>query len=155
MMDSKKIQSIDAVISEMKKKTYVNIQNFKPTFLERRINHRMRDIGISDLEKYIKMLSTSMDEIENLYSSFSINVTKFFRDPSVWNTFEHQILPTFYNKCDFPSIHLWSCGSATGEEPYSIAILLDKYLKNKQIDYQILGTDINENAISKDRKSVV
>lgn len=147
MMDSGKIQKIESVISVMKKKTGINIQNFKLTFLERRINHRMRDLGILDFNKYVELLSTSVSESENLYNSFSINVTKFFRDPLVWKTFEHQILPNFYNKSGFHSIDLWSCGSATGEEPYSISILLDKHLKNKHVEYHIVGTDINENAI--------
>lgn len=142
-----KSQKIEVIISEIRKKTGINIQNFKATFLDRRINHRMRELGISDFERYTQLLSTSNSEAGNLYSSFSINVTKFFRDPSVWKTFEHQILPNFYKKYDFSSIDLWSCGSASGEEPYSIAILLDKYFKNKQMDYRIIGTDINEKSL--------
>ena len=147
MMDSGKIQKMESVISLMKKKTGINIQNFKLTFLERRINHRMCDLGILDFDKYVDLLSTSVNESENLYNSFSINVTKFFRDPSVWKTFEHQILPNFYNDSNFSSIDLWSCGSATGEEVYSISILLDKHLKKKHMKYNIIGTDINEKAI--------
>ena len=153
-MDSKINQRLEPVISEVKKKTGIDIQNFKPTFLERRILHRMRFIGISNYDDYVNLLSTSYSEAESLYRSFSINVTRFFRDPHVWDKFEHDIMPYFFNPTRFSPIYVWSCGSASGEEPQSISILLDELLKNMPLGYRVFATDINSDAIAHAKKGV-
>jgi chemotaxis protein methyltransferase CheR len=152
-MESRIIHKLEPVISEVKKKTGINIKNFKGSFLERRIIHRMCDVGISDYDEYVKFLSTNFNEAGSLYDSFSINVTKFFRDPNVWKIFEQEIMPNFCDSNRSSSILAWSCGSSTGEETHSLSILLNESL-NKQIKYKIFGTDINDNAIVKAKKGI-
>ncbi|WP_246282213.1 CheR family methyltransferase [Nitrosopumilus ureiphilus] len=153
-MEPKIIHKLDPVISEVKKKTGINIDNFKPTFLERRILFRMRTVGILDYDEYVKLLSTSFDEAKSLYTAFSINVTKFFRDPHVWEKLENDIIPNFLKTTRFSPIRAWSCGSASGEEPHSISILLNDSLKETRIGYQVYATDISADAITHAKKGI-
>ncbi|MCK5686673.1 protein-glutamate O-methyltransferase CheR [bacterium] len=147
-MEPKIIHRLDSVITEVKKKTGINIDNLKPAFLERRVLYRMRNIEISDYGEYVKLLSTSFDEAKSLYNVFSINVTKFFRDPHVWEKLEQDVVPILLKQTRFSPIRAWSCGSASGEEPHSISILLDASLKEKRMSYQVYATDISADAIA-------
>jgi len=153
-MEPKIIHNLDPVINEVKKKTGINIHNFKPTFLQRRILYRMRNLGISDYDEYVKLLSTSFDEAKSLYTIFSINVTKFFRDPHVWKKLEQDVLPNFLNTTRFSPIRAWSCGSASGEEPHSVSILLNDSLKGNKISYHVYATDISADAIAHAKKGL-
>lgn len=153
-MDSNIIHDLDPVIYEVKKKTGIAIQGFKPAFLERRIRYRMRSLGILNYEEYVKMLSSNHDEAKSLYSTFSINVTRFFRDPYVWDRVEQDIIPNFLTKTRSSPIHAWSCGSASGEEPHSISILLNDSLKDSRIGYRVHATDISPNAIAHAKKGI-
>lgn len=153
-MEPKIIHKLDSVISEVKKKTGINIETLKPAFLERRVLYRMRHLGILDYDEYMKLLSTSFDEAKSLYTTFSINVTKFFRDPHVWEKLEQDVVPRFFDKPRFSPIRAWSCGSASGEEPHSISILLTESLKEKRIGFQVHATDISADAIAHAKKGL-
>lgn len=153
-MEPKIIHRLDSVINEVQKKTGININNLKPAFLERRVLYRMRNLGISDYDEYVKLLSTSFDEAKSLYNVFSINVTKFFRDPHVWEKLEQDIMPILLKKTRFSPMRAWSCGSASGEEPHSISILFDATLKENRMSYQVYATDISADAIAHAKKGL-
>lgn len=154
MIEPKIIHKLDPVINEVKKKTGISIENFKPAFLERRVHYRMRTIGMENYEDYVKLLSTSFEEAKMLYAAFSINVTKFFRDPHVWEKLEKDVIPMFFRTTRFSPVRAWSCGSASGEEPHSISILLNDCLGEQKTGYQVYATDINAEAINKSKKGV-
>lgn len=154
MINSKIIQNLDSIIYELKKKTGMNIQNLKPGFVERRVDHRMRALGIIDFDEYVRILATSLDEAKNLCDAFSINVTKFFRDPIVWSRIEQDIVPEIAAKRHFSPIRVWSCGSASGEEPHSISILFNDSLKGTNNTYRIHASDISIDAITRAKKGV-
>ena len=154
MIESKTSHHIEKIISEIKKKTGKSIQDFKPVFLERRIQYRMRMLNISELKEYVELLSSSYNEAESLYASFSINVTKFFRDPQVWEKLEKETIPNLIEKSKFSTIKIWSCGSASGEEPHSISIMLYELLKGTGKDYRIYANDINHHALIRAEKAV-
>ena len=147
MMDASIQNRLDSIISEVKKKTGINIDTLKPAFLERRVQYRMRILGIPSFDGYLKVLSTETTEAKDLYKSFSINVTKFFRDPHVWDTISCDILTLLDSQIRFSPIRAWSCGCASGEEPYSISIMLANFLKNKKYSYDVFATDISLDAL--------
>jgi chemotaxis protein methyltransferase CheR len=153
LIESKTSHHIEKIISEIKKKTGKNIQDFKPVFLERRIQYRMRILNITELGEYVELLSNSWNEAQSLYGSFSINVTKFFRDPQVWEKLEKETIPNLIAKSKSSRIKVWSCGSASGEEPHSISIMLDKLLKGSGKDYGIYANDINHDALIRAQKA--
>lgn len=154
LIESKTSHHIEKIISEIKKKTGKSIQEFKPVFLERRIQYRMRMLNIPELKEYVELVSSSCNEAESLYSSFSINVTKFFRDPQVWEKLEKETIPNLIEKSKFSTIKIWSCGSASGEEPHSISIMLHELLKGTGKDYRIYANDINNHALIRAEKAV-
>ena len=135
-------------------KTGFNLSYFKPTFLSRRINVRMKVLNITNGSEYADLLKSESDEILSLYDSISINVTKFFRDKQVWNTFSKNIVPKLFDGETNKTIRIWSAGCATGEEPYSIAIMLQEYLKDRNYKIKIIATDINSHFLTEAKKGI-
>ena len=85
-MSSLKIADrLTPLFNSVKSKTGIDISNFKHTFLERRIQYRMRLLDLDNYADYLNLLARDCDEAKMLYLALSINVTKFFRDPSVWD----------------------------------------------------------------------
>lgn len=126
-----------------------SISYYNDEYLKRRIKSRMRRSKRTNLEDYYQYLKSNTNEQEKLLRSFSINVTGFFRNQDVWAEIRTllQELTTENNTC-----RVWSAGCADGREPYSIALL---GLTDPEIDetaLQIVGTDINTEALEKARK---
>ncbi len=136
-------------------KTGFNLSYFKPTFLSRRINVRMNVLHITTGSEYANLLQNEPDEINSLYDSLSINVTKFYRNKHVWKTFSSNIIPKLLNSSKINNtIRVWSAGCATGEEPYSIAIMFSEALKNTNYKIKIIATDINFQLLQDAKKGV-
>ena len=148
----------DLELEKLKKrvidKTGFNLSYFKPTFLSRRISVRMKVLNITNGSEYADLLKSESDEILSLYDSISINVTKFFRDKQVWNTFSKNIVPKLFDGEINKTIRIWSAGCATGEEPYSIAIMLQEFLKDRNNEIKIIATDINSHFLTEAKKGV-
>ena len=136
-------------------KTGFNLSYFKPIFLSRRINVRMNVLHITTGSEYANLLQNESDEINSLYDSLSINVTKFYRNKHVWKTFSTNIIPMLLNSPKtINTIRVWSAGCATGEEPYSIAIMFSEALKNTNYKIKIIATDINFQLLQDAKKGV-
>jgi len=148
------IDRLTPLFNSVKSKTGIDISNFKPTFLERRIQYRMRILEIDNYADYLNLLARDCDEPKLLYLALSINVTKFFRDPSVWVFLDGIAIPELITASNLRSISVWSCACASGEEPHSVSILLDEYYKQKQIIYSVLATDISQKAIEHSKKGI-
>jgi chemotaxis protein methyltransferase CheR len=90
-----------------------------------------------------------MDKDKELYYEFldrmTINVSEFFRNPNRWEVLEKNLLPTLLKNSS--KLKVWSAACSTGEEPYTLAMILSKYLKPHQ--FQIIATDLDENVLSK------
>jgi len=137
------------------KKRGLNLSYFKPTFLSRRIGVRMKMLNISSSSQYAKLLNSDLDEVGILYDTLSINVTKFYRDKKVWQAFENKIIPNLLKNSKISEkLRIWSCGCATGEEPYSLAIMFSEALDNPKNKIKIQATDINSNSLQKARKGI-
>jgi chemotaxis methyl-accepting protein methylase len=121
--------------------------SYKDKCLRRRIAVRMRARGASTAYEYAGVLDTDPGEYERLLRSLTVNVTKFFRNPETYAAIEKQVIPELWNSGK-NELRIWSAGCASGEEPYSVAILLDKYAREtrsekrlQQVD--LLATDID------------
>lgn len=126
-----------------------DLTHFKKPFLGRRISSRMRAVGAADGSEYAKLLESDSREPELLFRSFSINVTEFYRDPFVWNCIS-SMLPGLLGKHSL--IRAWSAGSASGEEPYSIAIMLKEAIGLKKNRFEVLATDISLEALERAKR---
>ncbi len=149
-------QIADPVIEQIIKKAASNgydLQQYRITFLKRRLDARVRKLGLQDYLEYSLLLDKDPLEYIELYKSISINVTEFFRDKEVFFAFGDHIIPKLLSEKDHnETIRIWSAGCATGEEPYGIAILLNEKLKNHTNAFKVYATDINTNALETAKK---
>jgi len=148
-------KDLDAIKGCVLNKRGMDLSYFKPTFLARRINVRMKMLNLTNSTEYATLLNSEPDEISSLYDSLSINVTKFYRDKKVWQVFTNTAIPKL---CDLvkpsDSIRIWSCGCASGEEAYSLAIMFNEEFKNTDRKFKILATDINLHTLKEARRGI-
>ena len=154
MNSLKIIDRLTPLFNSVNSKIGIDISNFKPAFLERRIQYRMRILEVDNYADYLNLLASNYEEAKMLYLALSINVTKFFRDPSVWVFLDNVAIPELIAASKLRHISAWSCACASGEEPHSVSILLDEYYKQKQITYSILATDISQKAIDYSKEGI-
>ncbi|UOA06919.1 chemotaxis protein CheB [Methylobacter sp. S3L5C] len=124
---------------------------YKPKTIYRRIERRMAVHQIDNIDLYLKFLQQNPTEVNALFADLLIGVTNFFRDPDAFMALEKQIIPTlFIDKPIATTIRIWSTGCSTGEEAYSIAILVQEYLELIKQSYkvQVFATDIDHQAIT-------
>jgi len=135
----------------MRAQTSHDFSQYKPSTICRRIERRMAVHQIETIETYVKYLQQTPLEVEALFRDLLIGVTNFFRDPETFLVLEQKIIPKlFEDKTAGAIIRVWSTGCSTGEEAYSIAILLQERLEALKKNYkiQIFATDIDSRAIA-------
>ena len=128
-----------------------DFSQYKPSTVNRRIERRMAVHQIEAMDGYVKYLQQTPAEGEALFRDLLIGVTSFFRDPEAFQVLEEQIIPKLF--ADKPSgavIRVWSTGCSSGEEAYSIAILLQEHMEALKQSYtvQVFATDIDNRAIA-------
>lgn len=134
----------------LRAQTSHDFSHYKPSTINRRIERRMAVHQIDLIENYIKFLQQTPNEVEALFRDLLIGVTNFFRDPDAFQMMEDKIIPAlFKGKPPGATVRVWSTGCSTGEEAYSLAILLVEHMEFLKKSYivQIFATDIDSNAI--------
>jgi chemotaxis protein methyltransferase CheR len=117
----------------------------KKSILQGRLHKRLRKLQITDFKTYVDYVFSEKgkDEIIHMMDVVSTNKTDFYREPVHFEILKEVILPDIYNK-NIKKINVWSAGCSSGEEPYTIAIVLNDFkLKKQGFDYQIIATDIS------------
>jgi two-component system CheB/CheR fusion protein len=135
----------------LRNQTGHDFSHYKPSSIDRRISRRMIIQKLDNIEHYVNYLQNSTTEAESLFRDLLIGVTNFFRDRNVFEALETKVIPKlFEGKAANSVIRAWSCGCSSGEEPYSIAILMQERIEELQIPYnvQIFATDIDTRAIA-------
>lgn len=128
----------------------VDFSQYKPSTIDRRIERRISVNRLSGLDEYYTFLSRSVHEREILENEFLICVTSFFRDPDAFEALRKEaLIPILNNTPAEETIRIWVAGCATGEEAYSIAILLDEVMHsvNQHNEVKIFATDISSSSI--------
>ena len=139
----------------LRAKTSHDFSLYKPSTINRRIERRMAVHQIKRLDGYVKYLQQTPQEVEALFRDLLIGVTNFFRDPLAFAELEKTIIPRiFAGKPANSAVRVWICGCSTGEEAYSIAILLQEHQETLKQNYmiQLFATDIDSQAIDQARK---
>jgi len=124
---------------------------YKKNTICRRIERRMNVHQIDDIKDYARYLQESEREVDILFKELLIGVTNFFRDASAFEALRDEILPKLLaDKPDDYTIRVWVAGCSSGEEAYSLAIILQEcmMLMKRHFNVQIFGTDIDEDAIN-------
>jgi chemotaxis methyl-accepting protein methylase len=122
-------------------------RSYKERCLVRRINVRLRATGAHTFDAYMRVLDDDPREWDRLLESLTINVTKFFRNWEVWETLAERVIPALWARPD-EELRVWSAGSASGEEAYSLAALFHAHAERLGEAYRlprvrVLGTDID------------
>ncbi|MDO9143429.1 chemotaxis protein CheB [Rhodoferax sp.] len=128
-----------------------DFSQYKPSTIHRRIERRMAVHQIDSMAAYVKYLQQTPVEVQALFNDLLIGVTNFFRDPEAFAALEEKVVPRlFEGKAVGSAVRVWCTGCSTGEEAYSIAILLQERLELLKASYkvQVFATDIDSRAIA-------
>ncbi len=120
--------------------TGIDLDCYKGTQMERRLQTIMRRAGVADLAAYARLLSTTPARVKEFKDFLTINVSEWLRNPEKFEELQKVILPDLLAKNR--SLKIWSAGCSNGSEPYSVAILLDEL--DPMGRHQILATDLDE-----------
>jgi two-component system, chemotaxis family, CheB/CheR fusion protein len=134
-----------------------DFHNYKTPTIIRRIMRRMNQMGKKKFSEYIEVLRTDAEECKILGKEFLIGVTKFFRDSAAFEIFENEVLPDVVrNKNDNEILKVWVTACSTGQEAYSIAIMINEQLRrvHKMPEVKIFATDIDIEAVEYASKGV-
>ena len=151
--DNTPLGKIFRILSE---RAGTDFSNYKPSTICRRLEKRFVALKISNIEDYVDYLLKTPGEAEALFNSILIGVTSFFRDHDAYMAIQPILEKIITSKKTGDNIRIWVPGCATGEEAYSIALLLTDLLKHRvhEFNIQIFATDIDEEAITHARKAV-
>ncbi|WKN43863.1 chemotaxis protein CheB [Tunicatimonas pelagia] len=141
---------LDRILSLIAKKIQIDFSEYKEATILRRIQKRMHIVNVDILEDYYNVLLSNRAEVEQLGNEILIGVSSFFRDGRPWKVFREKVLPELGNKIqEGDSLRIWIAGCSSGEEAYTIGMLIDDYLTKNQLkpDYKIFGSDIDKRAI--------
>jgi len=144
-------QSLREVLSLLRVRTGHDFANYKPGTLMRRLQRRLHVVGAPTLNAYLRLIREQPQEAVLLMKDLLISVTHFFRDPEAFAVLEQKVLPRlFENKGLDDQVRIWVPGCATGEEAYSIGMLLSEYLDGmiEPPNVQVFATDLDEDAIT-------
>jgi two-component system CheB/CheR fusion protein len=123
---------------------------YKPSTVNRRIERRMAISEFQDLDKYIEYIADNRSELDSLYKDLLIGVTRFFRDPEAFNRLERDVIPQLAEKTESEEgLRIWVPGCATGEEVYSIAMLIHERvtLTGRPLNVKIFATDVHRDSL--------
>lgn len=126
-----------------------DFRNYSQSFIHRRIKQRVYKENLTSISALQEKILRNSETMKKLLSDFSINVTEMFRDPSFFKSFRKNVIPKLR---EYPTIRIWHVGCSTGEEVYSMAILLqEEGLYEKATIY---ATDVNSHSIKQAQKGI-
>ena len=150
-------REFDALLDFLKRNRGFDFSAYKRPSLMRRIRRRMQNVSIEKFSDYSDFLEVHPEEFSHLFDNVLINVTSFFRDPQSWETLAADIIPKVANnkKADEP-IRIWCAGVASGEEVYTLAMLVAEAVGEQgfQERVKIYATDLDEDALNQARQAV-
>ncbi|MCR5978356.1 PAS domain S-box protein [Gordonia jinghuaiqii] len=149
-------EDFEALLTYLRDTRGFDFTGYKRTSLMRRVHHRMGQVGIESFTEYLDHLQASADEFGALFNTILINVTAFFRDEDAWQSLRNTVIPQLLAQRgpDDP-IRVWSAGCASGQEAYSLAMLLAEAVGAESFRQRvkIYATDIDEEALDEARQA--
>ncbi|HEY7499166.1 MAG TPA: chemotaxis protein CheB [Vicinamibacterales bacterium] len=140
-------RGVDAILRLLRDEYAIDFSHYKASTVTRRIERRLALNRSLDIEMYVEQLRSDPRELSSLYEDLLIGVTRFFRDDSAFDALEHRIIPEIVERTGSDDqIRVWVPGCATGQEAYSIAMLLHERLgaRRKPVNVKILATDVHK-----------
>ncbi|MGQ9609381.1 MAG: CheR family methyltransferase [bacterium] len=148
-LDNKQNYGLYNALHEIFDRRGFNFKEYGIARIQQKLTGRMSTLEISDLYSYIEYIKFNPEEYNPLFNAILINQNQFFRDPQAYDFIKIHVLPKLLFNNSKQDIRVWSVGCGSGEEPYSVAILLSEILKKDIGKYKIkiFATDIDESAI--------
>ncbi|CAN5901740.1 hypothetical protein BH23GEM7_BH23GEM7_25420 [soil metagenome] len=147
--------AFEALLEFLKRQSGFDFTGYKPAGLMRRVRKRMAEVGVEEFDAYRDYLEVHPDELAELFNTILINVTDFFRDTEAWKRLAEEFIPRIVRgkRAEEP-IRVWSAGCSTGEEPYTLVILLAEALGWERFKEQvkIYATDVDDEALARARQ---
>jgi two-component system CheB/CheR fusion protein len=143
--------ALTQIATTLRNKTGHDFHGYKPQTFFRRVQRRMHVVQADDVNTYVDFLRSHPKEVLNLFNDLLIGVTQFFRDPKEFEVLEREVIPKILEGKDVGDIvRVWVLGCATGEEAYSIGILLREAIAGRDAapQVQIFATDIDARALA-------
>lgn len=126
----------------------LDLNAYKENQMKRRIDSMIRKHQCKNYAEYIELIKRDKEKYEEFVNYLTINVSEFFRNPMQWQTLEKEIIPLLMKKSK--SIKIWSAACSSGDEPYSLVMLLSRFVPLSQI--QVIATDIDKEILVKAKK---
>ncbi|MEM7202364.1 MAG: chemotaxis protein CheB [Planctomycetota bacterium] len=148
--DESNLQMLERILAAVAEKTAVDLTRYKPQSLAPRIEKRMRVQSVENLDDYYALLQSSANEAHALMHELLIGVTLFFRDPGAFEALRREVLPVMFESLDEHSVlRVWVPACSTGEEAYSLAMVIDEFLSRSagSQQFKIFATDLDDRAI--------
>ncbi|MDD2212761.1 MAG: protein-glutamate O-methyltransferase CheR [Clostridia bacterium] len=140
------MDSYEQFLLALKQKLDYDLSGYKRKQMERRINSLMGVLGFADnYDEFVEAIRKDEQICHRFLDYITINVSEFFRNPTQWEVLQNKILPQLLSK--EKSLSFWSAGCATGEEPYSLAIIMEELFPAQK--YSILATDCDHGVLQK------
>ena len=148
---------VSRILTWVRTRTDHDFSRYKQTTVERRVARRMQLLGVEQPAHYLELLRGSADETAALADDLLINVTSFFRDHAVFDYLERNVVPSlFRDKAPNNRLRVWSVGAATGEEAYSLGMLLlqEAARHDQPPQIQIFASDLHEPSLRQAREGL-
>jgi len=154
--DADEAALLGVVVQLVRQSTQVDLSHYKDSTFRRQLDRRMLDLGCATLDDYVTRLHADGKELHRLQRSLLISVTRFFRDAEVFERIARVIQDLAAAKPDGEPLRIWVPGCATGEEAYSLAILLVEALGERlaRVPIRLFATDIDEAAVAVARQGL-
>ncbi|WP_162630715.1 CheR family methyltransferase [Paracoccus endophyticus] len=151
--DAATAEALEAIAGLLRQKTGHDFHGYKRGTFLRRVQRRMQALLIDDLPAYLDLLRTAADEPQNLFNDLLIGVTEFFRDKKEWAVLEQEVIPHLFQGKVREPLRVWVAGCSTGEEVYSLAMLLAEHRATLEepTAIQIFASDLDGRALAMGR----
>ena len=155
--DAESVAEFEALLAYLKQSRGFDFAAYKRSSLMRRVLVRMQTMGVKGFATYLDFLQVDPEEFTRLFNTILINVTSFFRDAANWDVLRDAVIPRLAGAPgSTDAIRVWSAGCASGEEAYSIAMLLAEAIGPEAFRerVKIYATDVDEEALNQARHAV-
>ena len=135
----------------------IDFEQYKTAMFGRRLSRRLILSKREDVQEYLKHIREDEEEQKRLYNDLLIGVTEFFRDPLAFSELQHRVLPGLLESAlESGELRVWVAPCATGEEAYSLAILIDELIQQRSydLDVKIFATDVNDDCVARASKGI-
>jgi chemotaxis protein methyltransferase CheR len=144
-------------VAVIRRESGISLSDAKKALLVGRLARRLRELGMSSYEAYLERVETDADERVLMLDAIATNETHFFREPAQFAFLRERVFPRWLEEASLGKrprrVRIWSAGCSTGEEPYTLAMLLASFFP-RDWDLEVLATDLSTKALARARAAV-